>query len=672
MGASRTQPRYGGGDEDQLFVMSGTSTENSRNLTVLQYNRKSPTLYDDRPWYDDDWRSSIGITPSYRAKSGERSIWFAAGNECPSNGGAPTLVGGNTVCQWNHLPYLELEGKRDNLSILNDYAYDMNARTTLGVRLFANQTQVESGGAPQIFELDVNPALLGAGLTLAPDLNPDETVRVRGRLANGGNTVSLVSALTLSAQLLMTHEFANGDTIDFTVSDSRVNRNTKWNNRYDEVALYQALREGELTLFSPTTDDLADYKLDSANLNSSFTRTAEAVYSGDNDIFGYALGVGIVDEGYRNEVAQQTTAGRVLGLGGGSGAGTRTSRAIFGEANIPLGDVEIRTAARFDDYSDFGDTFNPQIGLVYRPVESVFLATNYGTGFKAPTLRDVNDDTARYFTSIQDVKRCNEAQAANDQDGIDNYCLERQGVETESGGNPDLRPETSTAYTATIGYEPRAGSGIQIEYYNTVIDDVITSPDADEMAAYEAAGRALPPGVILERDPLTGDLSRIVLPSTNLASRKTSGLDTRLYFAQPTSFGRFGYNTTYTYVLSYENKRSPDADYIEEIGTNGAPRWRWNNQFSYGVGRHSVSTTNVAIAGYEKNNPEFGDVGMHNQWDLNYKYTHAWKGDIEIGGRNIFNQIYPYDDSAGLSQGIGGSLYSIAGPTVYARYTQRF
>lgn len=48
-------------------------------------------------------------------------------------------------------------------------------------------------------------------------------------------------------------------------------------------------------------------------------------------------------------------------------------------------EVELTLGGRYDDYSDFGNTFNPRATLAWRPGDWAF-RISHGTGFKAPTL----------------------------------------------------------------------------------------------------------------------------------------------------------------------------------------------------------------------------------------------------------------------------------------------
>ncbi len=64
---------------------------------------------------------------------------------------------------------------------------------------------------------------------------------------------------------------------------------------------------------------------------------------------------------------------------------------LFTEANVPLTKaLELQLAARYDHYSDAGNTFNPKIGFRYQPIKRLLLRGSANTGFRAPTLYELN------------------------------------------------------------------------------------------------------------------------------------------------------------------------------------------------------------------------------------------------------------------------------------------
>ncbi len=74
---------------------------------------------------------------------------------------------------------------------------------------------------------------------------------------------------------------------------------------------------------------------------------------------------------------------------------TQKVDSVFGELQVPLVsgqnaspgvyELTLSGSARYDKYSDFGSTFNPKVGLTYRPVEWFALRGNWGKSFTAPS-----------------------------------------------------------------------------------------------------------------------------------------------------------------------------------------------------------------------------------------------------------------------------------------------
>lgn len=70
----------------------------------------------------------------------------------------------------------------------------------------------------------------------------------------------------------------------------------------------------------------------------------------------------------------------------------RSVQSVFAEVYAPLAkSFELSLAARYDDYSDFGSSFNPKLGLAWTPLDGVTFRGSYGTSFKAPRLQMLVD-----------------------------------------------------------------------------------------------------------------------------------------------------------------------------------------------------------------------------------------------------------------------------------------
>lgn len=121
--------------------------------------------------------------------------------------------------------------------------------------------------------------------------------------------------------------------------------------------------------------------------------------------------------------------------------GEREVSSVYAEIALPLVDAaqplpfahsfEITASARFEHYSDFGDTTKPKIGANWRPASWLMLRGSYNEGFMALSL-------AALYTSL----RWTITAGAGDIDAYRNPFLNEGPyvMRTNFGGNPNLEP----------------------------------------------------------------------------------------------------------------------------------------------------------------------------------------------------------------------------------------
>jgi iron complex outermembrane receptor protein len=81
-------------------------------------------------------------------------------------------------------------------------------------------------------------------------------------------------------------------------------------------------------------------------------------------------------------------------------SGNRSSKGISVEASFPvLDNLELGLSVRYDDYSDFGNTTNPEFQFNYRTTPWLTLRGTYSTAFRAPTLYDMFRPDTIIFTA---------------------------------------------------------------------------------------------------------------------------------------------------------------------------------------------------------------------------------------------------------------------------------
>jgi hypothetical protein len=127
---------------------------------------------------------------------------------------------------------------------------------------------------------------------------------------------------------------------------------------------------------------------------------------------------------------------------------SRTIYAVFSELSMPFAKGwEATVKARYDHYSDFGNTFNPGLSLRFQPNKSLLVRGSVGTGFRAPTLWDVNSPTAFTNTANSLVDpQCPQGQSN------DPRCETQFNVRLSS--DPSLKPEKSRQYSFGAVFEP--------------------------------------------------------------------------------------------------------------------------------------------------------------------------------------------------------------------------
>lgn len=135
---------------------------------------------------------------------------------------------------------------------------------------------------------------------------------------------------------------------------------------------------------------------------------------------------------------------------------SRSTYGVFAEAFIPLAGpanrrpglerLELSVAGRFDHYNDFGDTFNPKVGLLWAPFDDLRFRGTFGTSFNPPNLGDVGSDPTRGFIFARFVP---------------NPPVPGGSLTIVDGRiNPDLRPEEATSWTAGVDYTQEVGDGL--------------------------------------------------------------------------------------------------------------------------------------------------------------------------------------------------------------------
>ena len=147
----------------------------------------------------------------------------------------------------------------------------------------------------------------------------------------------------------------------------------------------------------------------------------------------------------------------------------RDVTAAFAELQIPLigaanavpgvQRLTLSLAGRVEHYDDVGTTANPKIGLVWAPIQDVKVHATYGTSFRAPSLPEVHQPTSYEPTPL----------SSNGETVL---------TLVESGGDPNLKPQTASTWTAGIDWSPHQLRGLKLgaDWYSIDFKNEISTP----------------------------------------------------------------------------------------------------------------------------------------------------------------------------------------------------
>jgi iron complex outermembrane recepter protein len=288
-------------------------------------------------------------------------------------------------------------------------------------------------------------------------------------------------------------------------------------------------------------------------------------------------------------------------------AGSRRVSAAYGELSIPvIKDLEVTLAGRFDKYSDFGDTFNPKVGLRYQPVKELLLRGSANKGFRAPTLYEIYQPASNTFTSdsYNDPLLCpGGVPVPGASAGVvcDQQVLQRTAGPVGIGlPASTLKPEKSTNFTLGLAFEPTSAITLGFDVWQIKIKNLI-SPLPEQAvfgnpakyAARFVRCSALPAGFgpgtpgldrgdidVCLNFPNFDPIAFIDTPNENLGELHTSGIDlSAAWRSGATPYGSFGVGMEGTYVTKYEYQREQGGVFLDALArySDNAPVFRWQH-----------------------------------------------------------------------------------------------
>ena len=369
------------------------------------------------------------------------------------------------------------------------------------------------------------------------------------------------------------------------------------------------------------------------------------------------------------------------GIASGSAQGERLIGEAFGEISVPLkaNALWLDGAVRYSDYSDFGNTANPKMALRWRPIPTLLLRASYATGFKAPTLVDMNQTGYQSQEFLFDPCTSSNADSLPGCSGRADQA--RIQYLTEFGGNPDLQPETSDNRSLGIVWTPGDYTGFHasLDLYEIRQNDVIdTSPQY--LINQNAVNNLF--GDRVERDD-AGDITRVVATRLNIGAREVRGFDTSLrYQHQSRELGLIRWSMNSSHMASYLNQLAPGSP-VEDLagtfadsasgGAGSLPEWKANTGVYWQRGRWEGGYTIHYVSDLQENftlNDEYvtRKIGSWSTHDFQVAYGVPSGFRFAVGIDNLLDEAPPFAASA-FNDNFDARTYDLTGRYWYTTFS---
>jgi iron complex outermembrane receptor protein len=397
-----------------------------------------------------------------------------------------------------------------------------------------------------------------------------------------------------------------------------------------------------------------------------------------------AAGIEYRDESIKDIPDDQFQRGLIFGTEAVSAQAQRDNWSAFVEFSLPVLDsLEVNLAARYDDYSDFGDTTNPKVSARWEPLEGLAFRASWGTGFRAPSLAQIGLGPSQESQFFQDSYYCQE-QGLNPCPLLDYTIV--------FSGNPDLQPEESENFNVGVAWRPNESWTFSVDYWDILQEDKI-----DEVPfgfLYQQACATQVSDVCLRAAPLPGDtLGELISINSgfiNIGEQSTNGVDLSMYWRTDLMGGEFFAGLDYSRMLEFQ-KVELDADgtgFVERDLTGeyeypedrfvvtadwGTDTWGLRASVNYiGSFEDSPDVDADGILDYDSNDTR--SVDAFTTLNLQARYTGFEGLTLALGVDNALDEDPPFaiGDADTDLYGYVAGVHDPRGQFFYGKLTYRF
>ena len=307
-------------------------------------------------------------------------------------------------------------------------------------------------------------------------------------------------------------------------------------------------------------------------------------------------------------------------------------RAAYGEIWLPLAEsLEITGALRYEDYGEgVGDTLDPKVTLLYRASSGFSIRSSYSTSFRAPSPFQTRGAQTN-FTNIVD------------HDGSRTFAGRR------TLGDPNLKPETSSAFNAGISWQRSGIWAVNADYWRYSFKDVLRKENA------QAIVNADPFDPRIERTS-AGTIAIVNVAFINADRIETSGIDVSANTTLDTRNGSIEAWAEATWLFEYDVTNAGVA--VDALGklnraNVGAPNQRLRAVAGASWSGGAVRITGLLrhVGGYEDDGggsiDRFTTLDVNARWSLAGRWGERFGASVTLGAANLLDEAPPFVNIAG-------------------------
>ena len=336
---------------------------------------------------------------------------------------------------------------------------------------------------------------------------------------------------------------------------------------------------------------------------------------------------------------------------------TRDAFSAYADAEFDVEDMLLLSpAVRYENYSDFGNTFNGKLSARAELADSFALRGSASTGFRAPSMQQI------YFNNIS--TQFNPDSVSGELVASQVGTFRNDGKLAAAIGIPELKEETSKNLSAGFVFSPTPSFTITTDFYYILIDDrVILSGNI------KSSDPELPQSV---RESLMAEGAGEAQFFMNAADTTTKGIDVVASYdhsfadnsALKIVFAGTINETEITDVnlplgLPEELFTPQDRSIVEEW----QPKDRFSLSGSYSKGFASLLVAVHRYGEYTVVDGEKQTYGAKYLTDANLSLDLGKVGMLKVGANNLFD-VKPDKNRDELNGARGGTIYDHDGSLI--------